>query len=76
MGRDLNPRYGYPYSGFQDRRLKPLGHPSSVVFIEFLSRHMHFPVFDTTDKPILRMTTAEKATPFVGGDRSLAPPDC
>src|SRR5262245_8712679 len=28
MGRDSNPRYGFPYSGFQDRRLRPLGHPS------------------------------------------------
>ena len=26
--RDLNPRTGHPVSGFQDRRLKPLGHPS------------------------------------------------
>ena len=26
---DSNPRYGYPYDGFQDRCLKPLGHPST-----------------------------------------------
>ncbi len=25
---DSNPRYSCPYSGFQDRRLRPLGHPS------------------------------------------------
>ena len=25
---DSNPRYSRPYSGFQDRRLRPLGHPS------------------------------------------------
>ena len=31
MGRDLNPRYGYPYAGFQNRCLKPLGHPSVAV---------------------------------------------
>lgn len=28
MGRDSNPRYGFPYSSFQDCRLRPLGHPS------------------------------------------------
>ena len=28
MGRDSNPRYGSPYSSFQDYRLSPLGHPS------------------------------------------------
>jgi hypothetical protein len=27
-GWDSNPRYGCPYDGFQDRCLKPLGHPS------------------------------------------------
>jgi hypothetical protein len=27
--RDSNPRYGFPYSGFQDRRLQPLGHLSA-----------------------------------------------
>ena len=27
--RDSNPRYRLRYSGFQDRRLKPLGHPSA-----------------------------------------------
>jgi hypothetical protein len=30
-GRDSNPRDGRPPSGFQDRRLKPLGHPSSAA---------------------------------------------
>src|SRR5688572_29780134 len=28
MGRDSNPRNACTSSGFQDRRLKPLGHPS------------------------------------------------
>lgn len=28
MGWDSNPRYGLPHAGFQDRFLKPLGHPS------------------------------------------------
>ncbi len=27
--RDSNPRYSFPYCGFQDRRLKPLGHSST-----------------------------------------------
>ena len=31
MGRDSNPRYGFPYSSFQDCRLRPLGHPSGVA---------------------------------------------
>ena len=30
---DSNPRYSHPYSGFQDRRLRPLGHPSILKFI-------------------------------------------
>ena len=28
MGWDSNPRYAFTYGGFQDRCLKPLGHPS------------------------------------------------
>ena len=28
---DSNPRYSCPYSGFQDRRLRPLGHPSDAA---------------------------------------------
>src|SRR5262245_18653465 len=27
--RDSNPRYGFPYSGFQDRLFQPLTHPST-----------------------------------------------
>ena len=29
--RDSNPRYGFPYSGFQDRLFQPLTHPSGPV---------------------------------------------
>ena len=29
--RDSNPRNGFPFSGFQDRRLQPLGHLSVVL---------------------------------------------
>ncbi len=32
MGRDSNPRWAETHTGFQDRRLKPLGHPSSKIF--------------------------------------------
>jgi hypothetical protein len=28
--RDSNPRYGFPYSGFQDRLFQPLTHPSAL----------------------------------------------
>ncbi len=28
--RDSNPRYGFPYSGFQDRLFQPLTHPSAA----------------------------------------------
>ena len=35
MGRDSNPRYGFPYSSFQDCRLRPLGHPSGFAFTVF-----------------------------------------
>src|SRR5580698_6005593 len=28
-GRDSNPRCGFPHNGFQDRRNRPLCHPSS-----------------------------------------------
>lgn len=30
-GWDSNPRYGFPYAGFQDQSLKPLGHLSMPV---------------------------------------------
>ena len=29
--RDSNPRYGFPYSGFQDRLFQPLTHPSALA---------------------------------------------
>lgn len=32
MGRDSNPRKSCPFSGFQDRRIRPLCHPSETVF--------------------------------------------
>ena len=31
--RDSNPRYPFGYAGFQDRCLKPLGHPSQVPIL-------------------------------------------
>jgi hypothetical protein len=50
--RDSNPRYGYPYSGFQNRRIKPahsttlpslrnkrrsVGNPTKLTFLGFPS---------------------------------------
>ena len=32
MGRDSNPRWSCPHSGFQDRRIRPLCHPSETFF--------------------------------------------
>ncbi len=32
MGRDSNPRWTLAHSGFQDRRLRPLGHPSRYPY--------------------------------------------
>jgi hypothetical protein len=32
MGRDSNPRNARAFSGFQDRCLQPLGHPSLLRF--------------------------------------------
>ena len=37
-GRDSNPRYGFPYSSFQDWRLQPLGHLSSYHIFTVSSR--------------------------------------
>ena len=31
MGEDSNPRWTFAHCGFQDRRLRPLGHPSGTV---------------------------------------------
>jgi hypothetical protein len=31
---DSNPRYAYTHGGFQDRCLKPLGHPSNALMIK------------------------------------------
>src|SRR6266481_6892951 len=33
--RDSNPRYGFPYSGFQDRPFQPLTHPSAYYYQRF-----------------------------------------
>ena len=37
MGRDSNPRWSCPHNGFQDRRNRPLCHPSETVFFAGLS---------------------------------------
>jgi hypothetical protein len=35
--RDSNPRKPFGFNGFQDRRLKPLGHLSSSYFFRIVS---------------------------------------
>ena len=42
MGWDSNPRYACTYGGFQDRCLKPLGHPSEAG-----GRYRHAPAIST-----------------------------
>ena len=37
MGRDSNPRWSCPHNGFQDRRNRPLCHPSETFFCAGLS---------------------------------------
>src|ERR1043165_4129208 len=37
--RDSNPRYGFPYSGFQDHPFQPLTHPSNPVSTFSLPRN-------------------------------------
>src|SRR5437879_1122995 len=40
--RDSNPRYGFPYSGFQDHPFQPLTHPSKPLQTNELVRNQHF----------------------------------
>ena len=47
-GWDSNPRTPYGVSGFQDRRLKPLGHPSNVHSSESGGLPTHYPAFAST----------------------------
>ena len=42
MGRDSNPRWTLAHSGFQDRRLRPLGHPSKYLLCNDLRRVLFF----------------------------------
>ena len=37
MGRDSNPRWSCPHNGFQDRRNRPLCHPSETFYTAGLS---------------------------------------
>ena len=41
MGRDSNPRWSCPHSGFQDRRIRPLCHPSETFL--FITRRSFKP---------------------------------
>src|SRR5215472_13879246 len=40
-GRDLNSRWSYPHSGFQDRHVRPLRHPSIGRFSSSLNHFQH-----------------------------------
>ena len=45
MGRDSNSRWTFAHSGFQDRRLRPLGHPSKTnEKTVLLTRIIHGPI--------------------------------
>ncbi len=53
MGRDSNPRWSCPHNGFQDRRIRPLCHPSETISTDGLStygfvRFSHLSVLLTT----------------------------
>ena len=54
--RDSNPRYGFPYSGFQDRLFQPLTHPSATYklhnrkFIVSLALHYSCAIAQTLHK--------------------------
>jgi hypothetical protein len=37
---DSNPRYAFTHGGFQDRYLKPLGHPSALKKLVFLKESL------------------------------------
>lgn len=57
MGRDSNPRWDFSHSGFQDRRLRPLGHPSKpcfycvCVFFRFSCLYLYNGTYNQTPRP-------------------------
>jgi hypothetical protein len=60
--RDSNPRNGFPFSGFQDHRHRPLGHPSAPSFYSELSELTDRSIVsrpDGTGQPAWRGSFAE-----------------
>jgi hypothetical protein len=69
MGWDSNPRWACTHAGFQDRCLKPLGHPS-ILGIQASSRQPH------ALKPKIRTGLAPRVTdsPLVRSGRLFPSP--
>ena len=77
-GRDSNPRCRCRHTGFQDRRIQPLCHPSTPVFKFSLPRSPSLYRWHGPAPPSLRSTTAFLAPVFVTappGSLSLRSPD-
>ena len=56
-GQDSNLRQSHPYNGFQDRRLKPLGHPSTPAILQINTSKSYlyektFPKIQKTKLPV------------------------
>jgi hypothetical protein len=60
--RDSNPRYGFPYSGFQDRLFQPLTHPSATQAQSYLATVYNM-VFD-----VIRMIPIGKVEDFISDE--------
>src|SRR6516162_2321953 len=61
MGWDSNPRYPCGHAGFQDRCLKPLGHPSgTLISLTFLSRQTRSQVGVATEIATERQTSKRR----------------
>ena len=66
-GRDSNPRWSHPHGGFQDRCLKPLGHPSKLGGTSTLLPWVGWPV---NPQLLVRKATAAplaERTPLYSG---------
>ena len=56
-GRDSNPWYPSGYSGFQDRRHRPLGHPSASDAVPFLEHAPYRPLYVEVRGPCVSCLT-------------------
>src|SRR5579863_7059455 len=74
--RDSNPRYGFPYSGFQDRLFQPLTHPSAGGGVDRVSlSHLSVPTEGGGGRELLRQRRgsikhASAGFTFLGATRS------